>query len=1223
MSPCLLFHTLHGLFLVPTSFGAGGTREFLLECVSYNPLFTHATDLASLVLEIVVSCLKVQHKHHTQTLVGMYSHTRNADASSKSVHWTNDFQTSSTQSHQMVCPATRSIERHIRGQAAARTCAVGIQHKFLFTALHFKTSTVLATSWTLSSRVLYDRSVAFTPGAHTALSETMRQHSKATPDVQDNRLCPWSTDKKRGIPDEDSGLSRRLNESCPFHVMSRFSFKDLFHRKEKVRKSKDEAEALCSPPSPPHIALRGPRDFAIVRRNGAYRLTRLADRGSARLRGRRRRPIASELATVPESEDESSDDQLADGNQDHSQSLHDTISDALPTAAPGQLAELGSGSAKTGAHPAQGSASNVLSDAAIERLRDSYRNVTAESMASLIQFADLGDCTPKSTVNLEERSSGHALSSSTAFKVPSHDGRCDTVASDQADITEQVDFGNGEGMQTGLGNDSTHDLAYGCQIHSTVERVGPHTEHIDPGLEREKRSDAIIVETVVRAKAATVDNVRMPIQNAKIIGQHRERDFVVISEAVNRRSLHNQSSRPSNLKQEGSVGSVRKSCNIVEHPIAISAPADIQYLPEEWRKEINTKPAAKSPARVASSISSHAEGYYRLSPGSVPWKFHPRFTNLLNGNTPDDSPAGLQQAEQTRTRTESMGGIMQAFHDGANRGLLHRQLTKSRTRISRKPNDLSNSSLTTSIRAERPRPSITRSPSSKTRMDSNIVYTAKSAPARILLDRISLTYVQALAQTLKASGLPTFSPDQAEVTIDDWPHIQQKGVDIKLPHGAQGVPRVLRHQLTGQLVVVKREALARLAISPHQYGYTLGREISSLIRLNSHPNIVKCFFHVQDPRLPLLRCMVLEFCEGGDLHNLITHWQLRLRMRVMPRLFILHFISSMADAIAYMHHGLSPSKPSELLPARPVPGWESVIHSDIKPPNIFLRWGTPNKYNLPDIVLGDLGMSGTEASLVGNWSGTTGYEATEILRASILTPEYYADKHIMTPACDIYGFGATLYQLVTGSEYMHRVHGGQADISVEYARHGILDFLEQDNNIHMLTRFCLHELAPLRYSALELYAYGQRCKLQMGDLVGSARRIHSSLWPSLHGSSRSSHVDDEDLRDYSGDSSYRGDSANDADESDAAITTPPPPTAPRSFPASVTSDTAGPSTRPLADVIVHARGRARARRQRSVVFCRCPHHSTDSLGVFDERTCLLGYSVSTLDSLHAGGACPT
>jgi hypothetical protein len=84
-------------------------------------------------------------------------------------------------------------------------------------------------------------------------------------------------------------------------------------------------------------------------------------------------------------------------------------------------------------------------------------------------------------------------------------------------------------------------------------------------------------------------------------------------------------------------------------------------------------------------------------------------------------------------------------------------------------------------------------------------------------------------------------------------------------------------------------------------------EVQALQKLH-HPNIIRLLGSVYHPH-PLTFCLVLEYCDAGDLQDAL--------LRVTPRNFFFHVSTSIVKGMAYLHN-------------------RSIIHRDIKPSNVLL-----------------------------------------------------------------------------------------------------------------------------------------------------------------------------------------------------------------------------------------------------------------------------------------------
>ena len=89
----------------------------------------------------------------------------------------------------------------------------------------------------------------------------------------------------------------------------------------------------------------------------------------------------------------------------------------------------------------------------------------------------------------------------------------------------------------------------------------------------------------------------------------------------------------------------------------------------------------------------------------------------------------------------------------------------------------------------------------------------------------------------------------------------------------------------------------------------------------------------------------LEYCNAGDLHEVIE-WYYE-HNRSIPEGFVWTVFCHLSEALAYLHKGF---------PDRVGDRWDTVLHRDIKPPNVFLTW-PHGRRKYPDVLLGDFGMA--------------------------------------------------------------------------------------------------------------------------------------------------------------------------------------------------------------------------------------------------------------------------
>lgn len=148
------------------------------------------------------------------------------------------------------------------------------------------------------------------------------------------------------------------------------------------------------------------------------------------------------------------------------------------------------------------------------------------------------------------------------------------------------------------------------------------------------------------------------------------------------------------------------------------------------------------------------------------------------------------------------------------------------------------------------------------------------------------------------------------------------------------------------------------------------REEMELLKSLQHPNVVEyidAFIDVSRGRARETGALFTEWCDLGSLGDFET--KMLDRRTKVPEAFVWHVLKALIDAVHYCHRG---------------PGgggqWESVVHRDIKPDNVFLK--SPRRAGDYAIVkLGDfgsaIGASDPRYHTYNGRRGTPGWEPPE------------------------------------------------------------------------------------------------------------------------------------------------------------------------------------------------------------------------------------------------------
>jgi serine/threonine protein kinase len=212
--------------------------------------------------------------------------------------------------------------------------------------------------------------------------------------------------------------------------------------------------------------------------------------------------------------------------------------------------------------------------------------------------------------------------------------------------------------------------------------------------------------------------------------------------------------------------------------------------------------------------------------------------------------------------------------------------------------------------------------------------------------------------------------------------------------GGMGVVYKARQQGLNRLV-----ALKMILAGSHAGPEDLARfrlEAEAVARLQ-HPNIVQIYEVGEQDGIPFL---TLEFCGGGPLAALLCG-------KPLPGRDAAWVVEQVARGVHAAHQA-------------------GIVHRDLKPANILLAaaaWPPPEEEEAPlaaDSVLAgwvpkitDFGLAKRVQEDTAACPGLT-RTGTVMGTPSYMAPEQAGDTKNIGPACDVYGLGAILYELLTG-----------------------------------------------------------------------------------------------------------------------------------------------------------------------------------------------------------------
>jgi len=323
----------------------------------------------------------------------------------------------------------------------------------------------------------------------------------------------------------------------------------------------------------------------------------------------------------------------------------------------------------------------------------------------------------------------------------------------------------------------------------------------------------------------------------------------------------------------------------------------------------------------------------------------------------------------------------------------------------------------------------------------------------------------------------------------DW-QLDYEEIPSNFPSG-EGIVRTVKHAHTSELFVIKTVPAKKRS---NGY-YELPQEVKALAwHLRQHNNIIDFRgFDLRFARGKHAVCdILLEYCDGGDLHDFCNYW--RSVGVYVPSMFVLHFIASMSDALAFLHLGRSPLREHDGERRYDQFHAHAVLHQDIKLENVFLRFSTDSQHGMPDIVLGDFGYACPADATRGVY-GTPGLYPPEAQAVAALSQTHpilcdlKLRRRILTAASDVYTFGAALYTLLTNEDFDNRDFPAGVAAPPRLARDVTRSNLGHMPSMLQMLQECLAEEPGARCTTEDLWASAPSMKRAVTALYEAGQRV--------------------------------------------------------------------------------------------------------------------------------------
>ncbi|EUC36402.1 hypothetical protein COCCADRAFT_88369 [Bipolaris zeicola 26-R-13] len=212
--------------------------------------------------------------------------------------------------------------------------------------------------------------------------------------------------------------------------------------------------------------------------------------------------------------------------------------------------------------------------------------------------------------------------------------------------------------------------------------------------------------------------------------------------------------------------------------------------------------------------------------------------------------------------------------------------------------------------------------------------------------------------------------------------------DGPLQEGSQGCVEQWTHIPTKTVIAVK--VMTRT--------HRPSPEIQILRDLPPHDSIIRYLDHYEKVPSPTQVSILLEYCSVGDLY-VLRSISIDQNKPTFSEPFMWSTYTQLLSALAFLHHGISPTYPSDRHP------WIPIVHRDLKFENVLVKsLGSAPDWSTVDLKLADFGMAGYHNPAHPNPSGYIG-------TTYYWPPEVTWETKQLSPASDVWGIAAIMHEL--------------------------------------------------------------------------------------------------------------------------------------------------------------------------------------------------------------------